>query len=215
LGLRLLKGMKGSSQGRNFFASSCFDSLIAQDPHEREWFRMRKLFNHRPSAGTVIAFIALCVALGGGAYAAKKAKKVEYKGLSKEARLKVLPVSATNAGTDCDPKASFTTCTSVTLKVSQAFPRRAMLVFNGTFDSEGADTSTATADCELQLDGQSLNGTLIKVEAPNHTAKHGSGAGINIVTTPQGGEHTYSVACKETSGDIRVRQFQLSAATVR
>jgi len=40
---------------------------------------MRKLFTRRPSAGTVIAFIALCVALGGGAYAATS-KKVEYKG---------------------------------------------------------------------------------------------------------------------------------------
>lgn len=173
---------------------------------------MRKLLNHRPSAGTVIAFIALCVALGGGAYAAKKAKKVEYKGLSKEARLKVLPVSSTNAGTDCDPKASLTTCTSVSLKVSLAFPRRTLLIFDGTFDGEGG---VATGDCELQLDGQELNGTLIKVEAPAHTANHGSGAGINIVTTPQGGQHTYSVACKETSGDLKIKQFQLSAATVR
>ena len=63
---------------------------------------MRKLLRRRPSAGAVIGFIALCVALGGGAYAATS-KKVEYKGLSKDARLKVLPIGATNAGTDCDP----------------------------------------------------------------------------------------------------------------
>ena len=49
---------------------------------------MRKLLRRRPSAGAVIGFIALCVALGGGAYAATS-KKVEYKGLSKDARLKV------------------------------------------------------------------------------------------------------------------------------
>src|SRR5919202_1273954 len=59
---------------------------------------MQKLFKRRPSAGTVIAFVALCVALGGGAYAATS-KKVEYKGLSKDARLKVLGVASTNANT--------------------------------------------------------------------------------------------------------------------
>ena len=68
---------------------------------------MKKLFNHRPSAGAVIGFIALCVALGGGAYAASK-KKIEYKGLSKDARLKVLPVSGTNAGTNCNPNSATT-----------------------------------------------------------------------------------------------------------
>ncbi|MGA8219577.1 MAG: hypothetical protein WB771_13525 [Solirubrobacterales bacterium] len=172
---------------------------------------MKKLFNRRPSAGLVVGFIALCVALGGGAYAATK-KKVEYKGLSKDARLKVLPVSGTNAGTDCDPKTDFTACTSVTLKTSVAFPRRTLLVFDGTFDGDGG---VATGDCDLRLDNATLNGTLIKVEAPSHTAEHGSGAGINIVTTPQGGTHTYSVACKETSGDLKVKQFQLSAIMVR
>ena len=56
----------------------------------------------------MIAFIALCVALGGGAYAATS-KKVEYKGLSKDARLKVLGVGKTNAQTGttpCDPTSS-------------------------------------------------------------------------------------------------------------
>jgi hypothetical protein len=131
---------------------------------------MRKLLNRRPPAGLVVGFIALCVALGGGAFAATKAKKIEYKGLSKDARLKVLPVAATNA---------------------------------------------ATGDCLLQVDNSDLNGTTIKVDAPQTTTNHGEGGGINIVTTPQGGKHTYAVACKETSGDFRVEQFQLTAATVR
>lgn len=185
---------------------------------------MRKLFKRRPSAGVVIGFIALCVALGGGAYAATS-KKIEYKGLSKDARLKVLPVSGTNAGTDCDPNSTstYTTCTSVDLSVSSAFPRRVALVFNGTFNSVGA--AKARGECRLQLDGQPLNGTQIHVEPVIHTdpaspvstvdKNYGDGYGINIVTTPQGGKHTYSAACNEFSGDLRVRQFQLSAYTVR
>jgi hypothetical protein len=164
------------------------------------------------------------VALGGGAYAATS-KKVEYKGLSKDARLKVLPVSSTNAGTDCDPNSTtdYKICTSVDTNVSTAFPRRIALVFNGTFNSVGA--AKARGECRLQLDGQPLNGTSIAVEPVIHTdpatpvgtadKNYGDGYGINIVTTPQGGKHTFSVACNEFSGDLRVRQFQLSAYTVR
>ena len=177
---------------------------------------MRKLFKRRPSAGLVVGFIALCVALGGGAYAATS-KKIEYKGLSKDARLKVLPVSATNAGTECDPTSAtdFKICTSVDLSVSTAFPRRVALVFDGNFDSFGGPG--ARGECRLQLDGQPLNGASVKVEPRQHAAGFGDGSGINIVTTPQGGKHTYSAACNEIagSGDLRVRQFELSAYTVR
>jgi hypothetical protein len=174
---------------------------------------MKKVFSRRPSAGVVIGFVALCVALGGGAYAANN-KKVEYKGLSKDARLKVQPVSATNAGTKCDPdsNATYKICTSVDMNVSTAYPRRVLLIFDGSFDGTGG---VSRGDCRLQLDGNPLNGTTIRVETPTHTTDHGDGYGINIVTTPQGGKHTYSVACNETAGDLKVQQFQLSAATVR
>jgi len=182
----------------------------------------------RPSAGVVIGLLALSVALGGAAIAqnpqqpAKKKKKkkrakVPYKGLDKDARLKVLPISATNAGTNADPNAAatFTDLTSVTTKVSTAFPRRIHLVFDGTFDNNVAAPALARGDCRLEADNAAINGTTIQVEVPQHQAGHGSGYGINIVTTPLGGEHTFSVACNETAGDLRVRQFQLSALTTR
>jgi hypothetical protein len=185
---------------------------------------MRKLIRRRPSAGTLIAFVALCVALGGGAYAATHTK-IAYKGLSKDARLKVLPVSATNAGTNCDPTSAtdYKICTSVSLKTSSAFKRRVALVFDGTFN---AATAGARGECRLQLDGVPLTGASIRVEPRTHPdpgspvnagdKDYGDGYGINIVTTPQGGEHTYSVACNELgTGDLKVQQFQLSAMTVR
>jgi hypothetical protein len=179
---------------------------------------MPKLFKRRPSAGTVIAFVALCVALGGGAYAATHSK-VQYKGLSKDARLKVLPVSATNAGgsdeggTDCDPNSSstFTKCTSVSLQTSNAFPRKILLIFDGTFK---ASTAPASGECQLQIDNDKVNGTTTKIDVPS--ASDPKDYGINIVAKPSsGGTHTYSVNCKETTGDLKVNRFQLSAATVR
>jgi hypothetical protein len=177
---------------------------------------MRKLLKRRPSAGAIIGVLALVLALGGGAYAAKKAK-VTYKGLDKDARLKVLPISATNANTSttpCNPTSAgtFTDCTSVSTKVSTAFPRRMMLTFDGTFDGVGA---ISRGDCRLEADNNPINGTTIRVQADTHAADHGDGYGINIVTTPLGGDHTFSVACNETTGDLRVQQFQLSAITVR
>jgi hypothetical protein len=178
---------------------------------------MSKLLKRRPSAGTIIGLLALVLALGGGAYAAKS-KKVAYKGLDKDARLKVLPVSSTNAntgGAPCDPTSTtFTDCTSVSVNGSSAFPRRYMLVFDGTFSATGA---LARGDCRLEADNNPINGTTIRVEAVGpSSANHGNGSGINIVTTPLGGQHTLSVACNETGGtDLKVEQFQLSAISVR
>lgn len=176
---------------------------------------MKKLFSRRPSAGTVIAFLALCVALGGGAYAATT-KKIEYKGLSKDARLKVLGVSSTNANTSttpCDPSSStaFTTCTSVSVIGSTAFPRKYFVVFDGVFDSGATPPAPAAGECRLELDNNPLNGTTTRVR----TGGPNEGFGINIVTTPQGGQHTISVACNETNGNLTVPTFQLSAVQVR
>ena len=81
-------------------------------------------------------------------------------------------------------------------------------MFNGTFNSVGA--AKARGECRLQQDGQALNGAAIRVEPGIHVdpgspaadadKDYGDGYGINIVTTPQGGKHTYSVACNEFSG---------------
>ncbi len=174
---------------------------------------MKKLLGRRPSAGAVIGFIALCVALGGGAYAATS-KKVEYKGLSKDARLKGLGVASTNAQTGttpCDPASSstFTKCTSVDVNGSTGFPRRYLVVVDGTVDGGGAQ---AKGVCHIDLDGVEINGTKTNVHDP------GTGTasfGINIVTTPQGGKHTISLACTETVGDLKVPQFELSAVQTR
>ena len=173
---------------------------------------MKKLLGRRPSAGAVIGFIALCVALGGGAYAASK-KKIEYKGLSKDARLKVLGVSSTNAQTGttpCDPTtATFVKCTSVDVNGSTGFPRRYLVVADGNVDGSG---SPASGICHLEVDNTEVTGTKTNVHAP---ATGVAGFGVNIVTTPQGGKHSISLACRETAGDLKVPQFELSAVQVR
>jgi hypothetical protein len=168
---------------------------------------MKKLLK-RPSPATVIAFIALCVALGGGAYAAT-AKKVEYKGLSKDARLKVLGVGKTNAQTGttpCDPASAstFTKCTSVDVDGSTGFPRKYLLVADGTANG-------GNGVCHLEVDGAEINGTKTNVRGNAGEA----GFGINIVTTPQGGKHQFSLACTEETADFKVNQFELSAVQVR
>jgi len=180
---------------------------------EREWFWMKNLFSRRPSAGLIVGFIALCVALGGGAYAATS-KKVEYKGLSKDARLKTLGVGKTNAQTGttpCDPASSstFTKCTSVDVDGSTGFPRKYFVVVDGTVDGGGAQ---ARGVCHIDVDGQEVNGTKTNV----HDSGPGTASfGINIVTTPQGGKHNIALACTETVGDLKVPQFELSAVQVR
>ncbi|HEX3293220.1 MAG TPA: hypothetical protein VHR38_05735 [Solirubrobacterales bacterium] len=168
---------------------------------------MKKLFK-RPSPATVIAFVALCVALGGGAYAAT-AKKVEYKGLSKDARLKVLGVGSTNAQTGttpCDPASAstFTKCTSVDVNGSTGFPRKYLLIADGTANG-------GNGVCHLEVDGNEINGTKTNVRGDAGEAAFG----INIITTAQGGKHQFSLACTEQTSDLKVHQFELSAVQVR
>jgi hypothetical protein len=91
---------------------------------------------------------------------------------------------------------------------STAFPRRYLVVFDGTIDGGGAE---AAGVCHLELDNTEINGTKTNV----HTAGAIQGVGINIVTTPQGGKHSIALACRETSGDLKVPQFELSAVQVR
>lgn len=174
---------------------------------------MRKLFSRLPSPAMIVGIIALIAALGGGAYAATK-KKVEYKGLSKEARLKVLPYSKTATGTDCNPNAAgtFTDCATVNVDGSTGFPRKWFVSFTGTFDGVGG---VARGDCRLESDNTPIAGTTRKFEASQHAVEHGEGFGISVITPPLGGKHAISIACNENAGDLRIHQFQLSAFQVR
>lgn len=172
---------------------------------------MRKLFAKRPSPAMIIAMVALIAAVGGTAYAAKK---ITYKTLDKDARLKALPVSKTATGTNCDPNApgTYVDCATVNVDGSTGFPRKYYVSFDGNFEGIGGP---ARGDCRLEADNTPIIGTTIRIEAPTKTSDHGSGYGINIVTGPLGGKHTLSVACNENANDLRVRQFQLSAFQVR
>ena len=87
-------------------------------------------------------------------------------------------------------------------------PARYLLTFDGTFDGGG---SLANGVCHLEVDNTEIVGTKTSVHTPGGI----QGFGINIVTTPQGGQHTFSVACNETIGDLKVPQFELSAIQVR
>ena len=174
---------------------------------------MSKLFKRRPSPAMIVGIVALIAALSGGAYAATQ-KKVEYKGLSKDARLKVLPFSKTASGTDCNPNAAATylDCATVNVDGSTGFPRKYYIAFDGVFDAVGG---ASRGDCRLEADNNPIPGTTIRIEPQTHTGEHGEGSGINIITAPLGGKHAISVACNENAGDLRVHQFQLSAFQVR
>jgi hypothetical protein len=177
---------------------------------------MRKLarFERRPSPAMIVGIIALIAALGGGAYAATAKKKVTYKGLDKDARLKVLPFSKTASGTACNPTANdtFLDCATVNVDGSTGFPRKYYVSFTGTFDGVGG---VARGDCRIEADNNPIAGTTRRFEVPTHTADHGEGFSISAITGPLGGKHAISVACDDAANDLRIHQFQLSAFQVR
>jgi hypothetical protein len=174
---------------------------------------MRKLFERRPSPAMIVGLIALVAAMGGGAYAATK-KKVTYKGLDKEARLKVLPFSKNVNGTDCNPTAAgtFVDCATVNVDGSTGFPRKYYVSFSGTFDGVGG---VSRGDCRIEADNNPITGTTRRFEAETHTSDHGEGYALTAITGPLGGKHAISVACNENAGDLRVHDFSLSAFQVR
>ena len=175
---------------------------------------MRKLFSKRPSPAMIVAMVALIAAMGGTAYAAKK---ITFKGLDKDARNKVLPVSKSKTTPQCDPvDTNYADCGTVTIKQSQAFPRRTMIVVDGTFSTDG---DGARGECRLVVDNAAtpVNNAFAKLgaNAGVHEPDYHAGFGLNTITAPLGGTHTYSVKCNEQETDIKFHDIQISAIGIR
>jgi hypothetical protein len=172
---------------------------------------MRKLISKRPSPAMIVAVVALVAALGGTAFAAA----IGYKQLSKDARNKVLPVGKSRTVTTCDPvDTNYVDCGTVTLKHSEAFPRKTMLVVDGTFSTDG---TSSRGECRLEVDGTLVNNAFAKLGDTSgvHVPDYHAGWGLNTITSPLGGSHTYSVKCNEQESDIKFHDVQLSAITIR
>ena len=175
---------------------------------------MRKLFAKRPSPAMVVAMIALVAAAGGTAWAATT---ITYKTLDKDARNKVLPISKAKTTTACDPtNTDYVDCGSVTLKQSEAFPRKTFIVVDGTFSTDG---NGARGECRLVVDDAStpVNNAFAKIGESTgvHINDFHAGWGLNTVTSPLGGSHKYSVKCNEQVTDIKYHDIQISAVGIR
>ena len=173
---------------------------------------MKKLKLRRPTPAMIVAMVASDRRRR--RHGLRGQAKITYKGLDKDARLKVLPFSKTATGTNCDPlnAGTYVDCATVNVDGSTGFPRKYYISFDGNFEGIGGP---GRGDCRLEADNAPISGTTIRVEAPVKTSQHGSGYGINIITAPLGGKHTLSVACNENENNLMVRQFQLSAFQVR
>jgi hypothetical protein len=175
---------------------------------------MRKLFAKRPSPAMIVAMVALVAAVGGTAYAATA---ITYKTLDKDARNKVLPISKAKTTTTCDPTTTdYVDCGSVTLKVSEAFPRRTFIVVDGTFSTDG---TSARGECRLVVDDATtpVNNAFAKLGDSTgvHINDFHAGWGLNTVTAPLGGSHKYSVKCNEQEADIKFHDIQISGLAIR
>ncbi len=186
---------------------------------------MRKLHIRRPSAGMIVAIVALVAALGGTAIAGNR---IHFDMLAKDSRQKVLPYGATAATAECNPTSTtFVDCGSVKLSVSKQFARRAMVVADGLYTT---DDNGARGTCRLQVDGNLLGGPTVHIGAgavPDATPQDGlngnahadpldgAGFGINTLGPSLTGLHTYSLACNETTEDIKIRDVSITAMTMR
>ena len=159
----------------------------------------------------IVAMVALIAAVGGTAYAAKK---ITYKGLDKEARLKVLPFSKTATGTNCNPTAAgtYVDCATVNVDGSTGFPRKYYIAFTGTFDGVGG---VSRGDCRLEADNAPIAGTTIRIETPTHTGRARRGLRHQHRHRAAGREAHDLGGLQRERGRPGVHQFQLSAFQVR
>jgi hypothetical protein len=173
----------------------------------------RYLKRHRPSASMVVAVVALVAALGGTAVAAGK---ISFGSLSKETKQKVLPYGSSASQTvPCDPTdATFKTCVQATVKVSQQFQRRMLVIANGTYTT---DAGGAKGTCRLQVDGQPIGTAVARIGSTDdgHTGDNGAGFGLNAIAQPLGGSHTYSLACNQGTNNLKIQDASITAITMR
>ena len=192
----------------------------------------------RPSHATVVAYLALIVALGGSAYAVSKVgsrdianDSIRSKDLRDEHGVRGRDVSeesltgrevhertldaegfsalAHNGTGGCDPDGlTPTVCAAATVD----FPRPARVLVIGTgglFSESGAAEST----CELEVDGRFV-GDISPGEAT--TDNTGPAATEAFATTGlsgilAAGPHTVALKCDQRRGDVRISQPIIAA----
>jgi hypothetical protein len=197
----------------------------------------------RPSHGTIVAYVALFVALGSGAYAATHvdSRDIENNSIKSE-DLKdhkavkgrdVVDGSLTgrqvaegkldasrfapmagDVGSVCDPTSSaFIQCASVTLHLKQ--PSRILVIGTGGEESVGFP---AEGRCEVRIDNRPTSVGAVPGEesVDNTTAGATNGfARTNVSATPEAaGTHTASLACREVLGNVKIDQPTIAALAI-
>lgn len=189
----------------------------------------------RPSHATVVAYIALFVALGGSAYAVSQvgSKDVADNSLrsrdlrddgvtrrdvrdntltGKDIREKGLDATGfaavTHGAGACDPaSAAPVVCAEATIALAQ--PSRVLLIGSGGFFSEA---SPARSTCTVELDGQTA-GTMSPGDIADNTSPGAvdgfTATGLSRVVAE--GAHSVALECNEVAGDARISTPSIAA----
>jgi hypothetical protein len=194
----------------------------------------------RPSHATVVAYVALFVALGGSAYAVSKIgsedianNSIRSKDLRNdsavagrdvrddtltghEIREKSLDVSelisvSADGGGVCDPAGpTLTPCVEDAIALKRA--STLLLIGTGGFFSQG---QPARSLCELRADGQTIGAATPGETAINTDSGASDGFAITGFSPPLAkGAHTITLECNQVLGDARIAQPTIAAIAV-
>jgi hypothetical protein len=196
-----------------------------------------------PSHATVVAYLALFVAMGSGAYAATRVDSSDIENNSiKSEDLKdgkavkgrdvvdgsltgdqiaegtldasrFAPVAGAVGGV-CDPSSTtFVDCASVTLHLKE--PSRILAIATGGEESLGFP---AEARCEVRIDNRTTSvGALPGEESlDNTTAGATNGfARTNVTAQPEAaGPHEAALSCNQILGDVKIDQPTIAALAI-
>jgi hypothetical protein len=194
----------------------------------------------RPSHGTVVAYLALFVALGSGAYAATQvgSKDVTDDSLRSrdlrdgtavtgrdvrddkltgdDVREKTLDATGftavTRGGGGCDPSMeSPIVCAQATITLAQS--SKVLMIGSGGFFSDGGP---ARATCAVKFDGQ-LGGDTSPGEVATDNTELGASESFTatgLSTVLPAGPHSVTLECNQVLGDARISQPSIAAIAV-
>ena len=171
-----------------------------------------------PSHSTVVAYLALFVAVGGGAYAVARVDSGDIRNRSiqgkdvapdtlggkqiNEAKLAGGLGADVESSAGCDPAPGDPTdCLSRTVRTTRETGLLIIAVGSKTGEPGGGV-------CEIEVDSSASNGQILSGAAADAFA-------LTEVTAPlRSGRHTVALRCTETSGNFRVERVSISIATV-
>lgn len=199
--------------------------LSSGSPHARRRFRIfRTLRTHRPTHTTVVAYLSLFLALGGGAaYAAEElggesirdesltGADVKNGSLGRGDLGTVVRSARQDSRNTCGRTAEYRNCVSVTVDLPRA--QRLLMIASGEWES--AAVNDAEGECRMRVDEKGAARGRRRFGELKSAPSSPFNLAMNAASGVPSGRHRVALSCRKTAGSMHpVRNADLSVVAV-